>query len=409
MLLINNCVSNLQNKDITNLNLQQTKGNSKYQKTFERNFRSWKRLFQMINDFFQNLERFYMNKLTKNFNFVEDPYLIDFLLKIERYIENEEEYDRIPQKVRKATEYIFNTKLKYEGSLNDMIIRYKSKYDEWLVVQAMYFIKTTCNKHMHNNTNIEVDYADAIYLIKSLSILCQKFYTKNPGSKFYDNAYNTKPQETKTNIVSVINDKQIQNKKMKIVDWLLDDKLKIVIPFYQRDYTWNEENIKTLWNDIEDRNKDGDSHYFGVIAINDKLKDKNNIIKIIDGQQRITTTILLLKAAYDFFIEHNYSSSLMDKLKDIFEKQDFSSKFINESSSDGMKNDWNKIISRGVVDLSRSAWKYSKNYLIFKEQIENMNDIKEVNFYVETFMNKFVFIELSFNVEPKKKCQFLKI
>ena len=344
-----------------------------------------------------------MNKLTKNFNFVEDPYLIKFLLKIEKYIENEDEYDRIPQEVRKTLEYIFNKELGYEGNINNMITRFKNKYNDWLAIEAMYFINSTCNKHMHNNKNIEVDYADVIYLTKSLSILCQRFFLKNPTCKFYYNAYNTQPIKAETNIVNMINDKQIQNRKMKIVDWLLDDTLKIEIPFYQRDYTWNEENIKTLWNDLEDRNNDKDSHYFGVIAINNKMKNKKNIIKIIDGQQRITTSILLLKATYDYFILNSYSSALMDKLKNIFEIQNFSEKFINQSSSEGMKNDWNKIITKNIIDQNRNAWKYSKNYLIFKEEIMKISDINKVNFYIETFINKFEFIELSFNVEPKKE------
>ncbi|AHK22470.1 hypothetical protein X271_00364 [Candidatus Hepatoplasma crinochetorum Av] len=71
------------------------------------------------------------------------------------------------------------------------------------------------------------------------------------------------------------------------------------VPVYQRKYVWNENNIKSLFEDIkdlEDENNPEKTLYLGNILINN---DKNNKKWIVDGQQRITTFILFFKALID--------------------------------------------------------------------------------------------------------------
>ncbi|MHB9295391.1 hypothetical protein PilKf_01134 [Pillotina sp. SPG140] len=76
---------------------------------------------------------------------------------------------------------------------------------------------------------------------------------------------------------------------------------RFVIPVYQRNYDWKKDNCKQLFDDlvdmIENKRK---SHFFGAIVYvyNDNLSNKKNIkeLIIIDGQQRITTLMLLMLA-----------------------------------------------------------------------------------------------------------------
>lgn len=82
---------------------------------------------------------------------------------------------------------------------------------------------------------------------------------------------------------SIIDDKEIKAKSLTIFEFLEDNNC-INIPRYQREYSWEKENIKTLLNDIH---KD---YYLGNII---SYKD-SNVSEIIDGQQRIITTFLIL-------------------------------------------------------------------------------------------------------------------
>lgn len=74
---------------------------------------------------------------------------------------------------------------------------------------------------------------------------------------------------------------------------------KFIIPDYQRPYKWDEEKCETLWNDITNffAEKEGEEYFLGTI-VTCKGDDLKNEIVIIDGQQRITSLFLLLRAFY---------------------------------------------------------------------------------------------------------------
>ncbi|MFP6245484.1 DUF262 domain-containing protein [Helicobacter pylori] len=74
------------------------------------------------------------------------------------------------------------------------------------------------------------------------------------------------------------------------------------IPVYQRNYTWEEENCKKLLQDIISISQNKKTHFMGSITyilhwIDDEksLRQLQEFV-IIDGQQRVTTIMLLLKA-----------------------------------------------------------------------------------------------------------------
>ncbi|WRG88942.1 DUF262 domain-containing protein [Helicobacter pylori] len=74
------------------------------------------------------------------------------------------------------------------------------------------------------------------------------------------------------------------------------------IPVYQRNYTWEEENCEKLLQDIINISQNKKTHFMGSITyILHLIDDEKSLRKlqefvIIDGQQRITTLMLLLKA-----------------------------------------------------------------------------------------------------------------
>ena len=77
-------------------------------------------------------------------------------------------------------------------------------------------------------------------------------------------------------------------------DWLFE------IPIYQRGYAWEEENFRDLWDDLYYLRER--EHYFGTVLLKkadppttrDGLKTFQRF-EVIDGQQRLTTTLILLR------------------------------------------------------------------------------------------------------------------
>lgn len=89
-----------------------------------------------------------------------------------------------------------------------------------------------------------------------------------------------------------------------IKDLFQDKKSDFLIPDYQRPYAWGETECQTLWDDIfsfaipdDGRTEfDSNSEYFlGPIVT---FKNDDAKMEVIDGQQRLTTLMLLLRAFY---------------------------------------------------------------------------------------------------------------
>ena len=91
--------------------------------------------------------------------------------------------------------------------------------------------------------------------------------------------------------------KNIEPKLRKIGDYLkLEDDTVFVIPEYQRAYSWGVDHCDKLWQDIVDfvHSDSKDRYFFGTIIVN--CQDDDTKFCLIDGQQRTTTFLLLLKA-----------------------------------------------------------------------------------------------------------------
>ena len=81
------------------------------------------------------------------------------------------------------------------------------------------------------------------------------------------------------------------------------------IPYNQRPYKWTQANWDTLWSAVFDN--DDHSSFFGTIIL---LEEEETIdtsfrpIQIFDGQQRITTFTVLIKAAIETLHESGYTT-----------------------------------------------------------------------------------------------------
>lgn len=81
-------------------------------------------------------------------------------------------------------------------------------------------------------------------------------------------------------------------------EFFMDPQIQLQVPVYQRPYSWQRDNCEQLLNDLEDLQNPKNAHvkhFFGPIV---GVEDKDNPSKIIvvDGQQRITTVLLLCLA-----------------------------------------------------------------------------------------------------------------
>ncbi len=98
----------------------------------------------------------------------------------------------------------------------------------------------------------------------------------------------------------------IEKKSILAVITGIDDGAQLVIPIYQRTYCWEKKQCGELWSDLlrvqQSRlaNKyNFISHFFGSVVITGTA-DREGRHYVVDGQQRLLTITLLLKAALDY-------------------------------------------------------------------------------------------------------------
>ena len=82
-------------------------------------------------------------------------------------------------------------------------------------------------------------------------------------------------------------------------DLLIGDRL-FDIPVYQRSYAWEEKNLEDLWEDLYYLD-DSKIHFFGTLLLKDSGETTPagattfRHLDVIDGQQRLTTILILLR------------------------------------------------------------------------------------------------------------------
>jgi len=101
------------------------------------------------------------------------------------------------------------------------------------------------------------------------------------------------------------------------LDKLREEKYQFRIPLYQRKYAWTSEEVNTLLEDLKtfsSKKKDDEKYFIGNIVV----EKKDDILDIIDGQQRFTTLYLMAKIAGLSYYELHYEIREED---DIFLKE----------------------------------------------------------------------------------------
>ncbi|MDR1049572.1 MAG: DUF262 domain-containing HNH endonuclease family protein [Deltaproteobacteria bacterium] len=139
------------------------------------------------------------------------------------------------------------------------------------------------------------------------------------------------------------------------------------IPVYQRNYEWREKECARFFHDIETMAKTESMHFVGAIVY--VSKSSNPIWKefsIIDGQQRLCTATLLLKAIHDTTTDDNIKAQILEGclINRWATEEKYRIKFIPVESDEPA---WLNIFNDAIPDDDSSN--LYKNYEFFKRLV----------------------------------------
>ena len=237
-----------------------------------------------------------------------------------------------------------------------------------------------CGVHTGEQIAASLDYTGGSSTLRASSflLLCYNFLNFQRGNHF------------------IMPDKKL-NINQKTVLQLFDDKGSFfLIPDYQRPYAWTDEECSTLWNDLctfacpeEDyANFNPDDEYFlGSIVI---FRNKDDKFEVIDGQQRLITILLMLRAFYKIISDYiktsredtkKLNTALENIGKCIWQTNEFGDpdtaklKIDSLVAADEDREELISVLRDGSAPRNHKS-RYAKNYRFYLDRIKELQDDK---------------------------------
>ncbi len=178
-----------------------------------------------------------------------------------------------------------------------------------------------------------------------------------------------------------------------ILSLLSDSKADFLIPDYQRPYAWNQDQCQTLWDDLVNFTIPGGNHekfdskkdeYFlgSIVAFQENEKHE-----IIDGQQRLTTFMLILRAFHKEFKnrQDDKGTNIRKNIeKCIWKYDEFENpskdelKITSEVAGDDDKDEFLSILKNGNAPKEYKS-QYAENFRFFENKIQEMRNYNSAN------------------------------
>lgn len=166
-----------------------------------------------------------------------------------------------------------------------------------------------------------------------------------------------------------------------VTDFLSEGKRLFIIPPYQRRYAWGIENLRRFFDDIQASKNSNNSHFMGTICY--KISERNCFI-IIDGQQRLTTFSIFLRALKEIVnLDDDIDRCLYNRGRGFDDYQNKIRLHLSPSDDEA----WKRILATGRAD---GETRLDAAFNFFTSSIKKVNNPENLWDAVESM----TFIEL---------------
>jgi hypothetical protein len=148
---------------------------------------------------------------------------------------------------------------------------------------------------------------------------------------------------------------------------LLRRPVSYVVPAYQRDFAWTQEEVDLLWLDLVGALEEERGEYFLGAIVLSPHKDKAQVLEIVDGQQRLAALSMMLAAIYRTWKDRNDEEQAAEVFRDYLGSRDRKSREISPKLSLNETNDpiFQALVLRGETktEAERKGWPKSNRAL----------------------------------------------
>ena len=161
-----------------------------------------------------------------------------------------------------------------------------------------------------------------------------------------------------------------------VQDLIEKNKRVFKIPVYQRNYDWTDVQCTKLYTDILNAFDNDKKHFMGTIVYIKGQVDSSQLEEalIIDGQQRVTTIYLLMKALFDYAVESNIIQ-LKEELEEYIFNRRCEEQYKLKLKPIKEDNKQLCLLMNNEMDELLNSSNIVRNYNLFKSLIESsVND-----------------------------------
>lgn len=185
--------------------------------------------------------------------------------------------------------------------------------------------------------------------------------------------------------------------KTEIIGKIFSSDFFFKIPDYQRPFSWDEDNFSNLVDDLTQ--SQGDQQYFlGTLVLH--RQGERNTYNVVDGQQRLTSLLILLACLRDLITDTNYKRPLQGKIVQEASRVDG----IPEKPRIEVKDraifkeivltDGGTLIVKRIEDLTEPERRYYQAINIFRKKLSTYSQ-SDLEKFTEFVNQKCVVIYLS--------------
>lgn len=189
---------------------------------------------------------------------------------------------------------------------------------------------------------------------------------------------------------------KVKADSIHLFDFLENGKTIFEIPVFQRNYEWDEQQCSQLFKDLTIAAKDDQDHFIGAIVyVAETGRKLSHIYRIIDGQQRLMSLMLLLKSLAD----------VNDQVRAEIQEQYLTNKYLEENNHLKLKPVAHDIeafeaVMNDRLDQYDEPSKVVKNYQYFKKRIQQ-SSLSSTELYEALNHFNMVYIELTNDVQDE--------
>ena len=173
------------------------------------------------------------------------------------------------------------------------------------------------------------------------------------------------------------------NADTRAIGAILKEEFFYRVPEYQRPFSWDDDNFEDLIDDILSANKEQE-YFLGTIVLH--RQEKEGIYDVIDGQQRLTSIMILLACLRDLAAKPNFKNDIQKKIlqeEDVVdaipakERLEVKDRHIFKEV---VVTDGGTVAARGKKSLPEPEWRYINAVNIFLSRLSGLSqdDIEQV-------------------------------